>query len=66
MSMLPFVHINAIAMELFGKDMLQSLGTHTYSSADTFIERPDGEVILSEYLNSIDTSELPPHQLILK
>mmetsp|Transcript_19551 Transcript_19551/g.57975 ORF Transcript_19551/g.57975 Transcript_19551/m.57975 type:complete len:124 (+) Transcript_19551:2444-2815(+) len=58
--------INDTAMKLFGMYLPDSPQTHTYTSADTHIELPDGEVMPSEYLNTFDTPELPPHVLNLK
>eukprot|EP00955_Chlamydomonas_euryale_P057427 356762-Chlamydomonas_euryale.AAC.2 len=58
--------INDTAMKLFGMYLPGYPETHTYTSVDTHIELRDGEVMPSEYLNIIDTPELPPHVLNLK
>eukprot|EP00955_Chlamydomonas_euryale_P039116 351302-Chlamydomonas_euryale.AAC.6 len=52
--------ITDTAMKLFGMYLPDPPETHTYTSADTHIELPDGEVMPSEYLNTIDTPETTP------
>eukprot|EP00955_Chlamydomonas_euryale_P025257 265825-Chlamydomonas_euryale.AAC.1 len=58
--------INDIAMGLFGQGLPQPLQERVFLSVNTHMERPDEEVLPSEFLNTINSSELPPHELKLK
>eukprot|EP00955_Chlamydomonas_euryale_P101629 365360-Chlamydomonas_euryale.AAC.4 len=58
--------INDIDMGLFGQGLPQPLQERVFLSVDTHMERPDQMVLPSEFFNTIDSSELPPHELKLK
>eukprot|EP00955_Chlamydomonas_euryale_P021383 226167-Chlamydomonas_euryale.AAC.1 len=53
-------------MGLFGQGLPQPLQERVFLSVDTHMERPDEVVLPSEFLYTIDSSELPPHELKLK